>query len=84
MVRSPFMPPSNESPPDQAARRGRFIMVRHGESEGNRDRRFTITTATPLTDRWRDQAQQTARRIAQFLHAIRANVPYNPFFFKNL
>jgi broad specificity phosphatase PhoE len=59
------MPPSNESHPDQAARRGRFIMVRHGESEGNRDRRFTITTETPLTDRGRDQARRTGRRIAQ-------------------
>ncbi len=40
-------------------------MVRHGESEGNRDRRFTITTETPLTDRGRQQARVAARRIAQ-------------------
>src|ERR1700730_10588094 len=48
-----------------APRRGRFIMVRHGESEGNRDRRFTLTTETPLTDRGREQARQTGRRIVQ-------------------
>ena len=48
-----------------AVPRGKFIMVRHGESEGNRDRRFTITTETPLTDRGRQQARVAARRIAQ-------------------
>jgi probable phosphoglycerate mutase len=40
-------------------------MVRHGESEGNRDRRFTLTTETPLTDRGRQQARHAARRIAK-------------------
>ncbi len=45
--------------------RGKFIMVRHGESEGNRDRRFTISTETPLTDKGRQQAQRAARRITQ-------------------
>jgi len=29
---------------------GKLIMVRHGESEGNRDRRFTISPEVPLTD----------------------------------
>ncbi|HZP45076.1 MAG TPA: histidine phosphatase family protein [Candidatus Binataceae bacterium] len=46
-------------------RRGRFIMVRHGESEGNRDRRFTVSTETPLTDRGREQARRAARHIAR-------------------
>jgi ribonuclease H / adenosylcobalamin/alpha-ribazole phosphatase len=48
-----------------AARRGKFIMVRHGESEGNRDRRFTLTTETPLTQLGRQQARRAAQRIRQ-------------------
>jgi probable phosphoglycerate mutase len=52
-------------PVQPAVPRGKFIMVRHGESEGNRDRRFTITTETPLTDRGRQQARVAARRITQ-------------------
>jgi broad specificity phosphatase PhoE len=40
-------------------------MVRHGESEGNRDRRFTLTSETPLTDRGREQARRAAKRIRQ-------------------
>lgn len=52
-------------PVQPAVSRGKFIMVRHGESEGNRDRRFTITTDTPLTDRGRQQAQRAGRRITQ-------------------
>jgi 2,3-bisphosphoglycerate-dependent phosphoglycerate mutase len=42
---------------------GRFIMVRHGESEGNRDRRFTISPEVPLTELGRRQAVDAARRI---------------------
>jgi broad specificity phosphatase PhoE len=42
---------------------GRFIMVRHGESEGNRDRRFTISSDVPLTELGRRQAFDAARRI---------------------
>jgi probable phosphoglycerate mutase len=48
-----------------AAGRGRFIMIRHGESEGNRDRRFTLTTETPLTELGRQQAQRAGRQIAR-------------------
>jgi broad specificity phosphatase PhoE len=51
--------------PHHHSHRGRFIMVRHGESEGNRDRRFTITTETPLTDLGREQARKAGRRIAR-------------------
>jgi len=40
-------------------------MVRHGESEGNRDRRFTISSEVPLTELGRRQAYQAAGRIAQ-------------------
>src|SRR5216683_3195910 len=29
---------------------GKLIMVRHGESEGNRDRRFNITPDIPITE----------------------------------
>lgn len=46
---------------------GRLILVRHGESEGNRDRRFTSSAAVPLTVLGREQARVAARRIkAQF------------------
>ena len=38
-------------------------MVRHGESEGNRDRRFTISPDVPLTELGRRQALDAARRI---------------------
>jgi probable phosphoglycerate mutase len=40
-------------------------MVRHGESEGNRDRRFTVSTETPLTNLGRDQARRAALHIAR-------------------
>lgn len=42
---------------------GRVILVRHGESEGNRDRVFTTTAAVPLTDRGRAQARAAAAAI---------------------
>jgi broad specificity phosphatase PhoE len=59
------MPEENEQ---VAGRRGRFIMVRHGESEGNRDRRFTTTNETPLTDRGREQAALAGRRIVRLFN----------------
>lgn len=43
---------------------GRLILVRHGESEANRDRRFTHSDDNPLTELGREQALETARRIA--------------------
>jgi probable phosphoglycerate mutase len=42
----------------------RLILIRHGESEGNRDRVFTLTPAVPLTDRGREQVRTAARWIA--------------------
>ncbi|HEY2664939.1 MAG TPA: histidine phosphatase family protein [Candidatus Binataceae bacterium] len=42
---------------------GKLILVRHGESEGNRDRRFTSSAAVPLTDLGRKQARIAAQRI---------------------
>jgi broad specificity phosphatase PhoE len=59
------MTADNDSTIQPAVRRGRFIMVRHGESEGNRDRRFTLTSDTPLTERGQQQARHAARRIAR-------------------
>lgn len=44
---------------------GKLIMVRHGESEGNRDRRFTTTPDAALTDLGREQATMAARHIAR-------------------
>jgi broad specificity phosphatase PhoE len=44
---------------------GKLIMIRHGESEGNRDRRFNITPDIPITELGRKQAQEAAKRIAR-------------------
>jgi broad specificity phosphatase PhoE len=44
---------------------GRFIMVRHGESEGNRERRFTLSSDVPLTELGIRQAHDAAQRIAR-------------------
>jgi probable phosphoglycerate mutase len=44
---------------------GKFIMVRHGESESNRDRRFTISSEIPLTEVGIRQSEEAALRIAQ-------------------
>jgi probable phosphoglycerate mutase len=41
------------------------ILCRHGESEGNRDRRFGGHGPTPLTDHGRAQARATGERLAQ-------------------
>jgi len=46
-----------------AADTARFILVRHGESEGNRDRTFTQHTEVPITSLGREQAQAAAARI---------------------
>jgi broad specificity phosphatase PhoE len=50
---------------------GKLIMVRHGESEGNRDRRFTTTSDAALTDLGREQAAQVARRIERLFRPHR-------------
>jgi broad specificity phosphatase PhoE len=42
---------------------GRLILVRHAESEGNRDRTFTQHANVPLTGRGRDQARTAAEQI---------------------
>lgn len=46
-------------------RTARLILVRHGESEGNRDRTFTQSADVPLTAVGREQAAATAKQIEQ-------------------
>ncbi len=48
---------------EASGRSGRLLWVRHGESEGNRDRRFTHSTAVPLTEAGREQARAAASAI---------------------
>jgi len=43
----------------------RLLLVRHGESEGNRDRTFTQNPEVPLTAVGRDQARAAAQRMAR-------------------
>ena len=40
---------------------GRLLMIRHAESEGNRDGIFTATPLVPLTARGEEQARRAAR-----------------------
>lgn len=56
---------------------GRLILIRHGESEGNRDRRFTPHPEIPLTAAGRSQAEAAAGWIAR-QYAVRGIVssPY--------
>ena len=44
--------------------RGRLILVRHGESEGNQVRRFSVTSDIGLTEVGVEQAREAGRRIA--------------------
>lgn len=44
---------------------GRLILIRHAESEGNRDRCFTPHPEIPLTGRGREQAEVAATVLAQ-------------------
>src|SRR5689334_3403829 len=41
------------------------LLIRHGQSEGNAERRFGGHTATPLSPRGRRQAQATARALKE-------------------
>jgi len=43
---------------------GRLVLIRHGESEGNRDRLFTYTPEVPLTDAGRAQVRAAAEWVA--------------------
>ncbi len=42
----------------------RILLVRHGQSEGNAERRFGGHTETPLSERGRREADATARALA--------------------
>jgi broad specificity phosphatase PhoE len=47
----------------------KFILVRHGESSGNRDRIYAVSPHDlPLTELGYRQAQQAAQRIAELFH----------------
>jgi len=60
-----LMRPENHTNVQASRATGKFIMVRHGESEGNRDRRFTISSEIPLTEVGIRQAEEAARRITE-------------------
>ena len=58
-------------------RLGRLLLVRHGESEGNRDRTFTQHTDVPLTAQGRTQARAAALRMAEHFRPARlVSSPY--------
>lgn len=57
--------------------RGKLILVRHGESEGNRERRFTQTPDVALTDLGHEQALETGAFIARTFRVTR--VVASPF-----
>ena len=50
---------------DSKAEPRRLILIRHGESVGNRDRLFTTSPDAELTDLGRQQARQAAELIAR-------------------
>jgi broad specificity phosphatase PhoE len=59
------MTPENQTNVQASRATGKFIMVRHGESQGNRDRRFPISSEIPLTEVGIRQAEEAARRITE-------------------
>lgn len=56
---------------------GRLLLIRHAESEGNRDRVFTATPVVPLTARGREQARAAGEWVRK-RHAPR-QVVTSPF-----
>jgi broad specificity phosphatase PhoE len=56
---------NEESGSLDAANTGKFVMVRHGESEGNRERRFTTSSEVGLTELGMRQVHKVARTLAQ-------------------
>jgi ribonuclease H / adenosylcobalamin/alpha-ribazole phosphatase len=44
----------------------RFVLVRHGEAQGNREFRYLGTSDVPLTARGEQQARQLAQDLARF------------------
>jgi broad specificity phosphatase PhoE len=56
---------------------GRILLVRHAESEGNRDQVFTATPSVPLTARGRTQAGAAGRWIGERFSPMRVvSSPY--------
>lgn len=62
---------------ERASAGGRIILVRHGESEGNRDRTFTQNANVPLTNRGREQARSAGTCIST--RFAPAHVTSSPF-----
>jgi probable phosphoglycerate mutase len=56
---------------------GRVVLIRHGESEGNRERTFTRTPDVPLTDTGWSQVQAAAEWVAARYRPVR--VVSSPF-----
>lgn len=50
---------------------GRLLLIRHGESEGNRDRLFTATPEVPITAAGAAQARAAAERIGRSYAPVR-------------
>ncbi len=48
----------------------RLILVRHGETDWNRDRRIQGTTDIPLNDTGRAQAREVAERLREELEGV--------------
>jgi probable phosphoglycerate mutase len=50
---------------------GRLVLIRHGESEGNRARAFTLTPDVPITETGREQVRAAAEVIASRFTPVR-------------
>jgi probable phosphoglycerate mutase len=57
---------SGERRRDEAERVARFVLVRHGEAEGNRELRYLGRTDAPLTGKGERQAQLLAAALEPF------------------
>lgn len=57
---------------------GRLLLIRHGESHGNRERIFTPSADTPLTDLGFEQARSVALRLRDEFAVAR--IVSSPFF----
>jgi broad specificity phosphatase PhoE len=68
---------SNRATNRRRTRKGQIILVRHGESEGNRTRTFTHSPTVNLTERGRDQARTAAEHIGRRYGAVQ--VVSSPF-----
>lgn len=56
---------------------GRLLLVRHAESEGNRDRIFTLTPLVPLTEAGHEQARTTAEWLrARYAPRLLVSSPF--------